>query len=151
MVYCLELWIMTFFFFFCLLRTMPTVYGNSQARGWIGVVAACLHHSSQQSQIFNPLSKARDQTHILMDTSRIHYHWAMTGTPWIMTFIISVSDNTIWYIILISLSFAFSHTPSLVGIRLTFHIASWAVCYYFSFTSGDIAQDSHKSVRCLDS
>ena len=28
-----------------------------------------LHHSSQQHQILNPLSKAMDQTHILMDTS----------------------------------------------------------------------------------
>ena len=28
-----------------------------------------LHHSSQQRQILNPLSEARDQTHILMDTS----------------------------------------------------------------------------------
>ena len=32
-----------------------------------------LHHSSQQRWILNPLSKARDRTHILMDTSRIHY------------------------------------------------------------------------------
>ena len=28
-----------------------------------------LHHSSQQRQIPNPLSEARDQTHILMDPS----------------------------------------------------------------------------------
>ena len=27
-----------------------------------------------QRQIFNPLSEARDQTRVLMDTSRIHYH-----------------------------------------------------------------------------
>ena len=27
-----------------------------------------LYHSSQQCQILNPLSEARDQTHILMDT-----------------------------------------------------------------------------------
>ena len=33
-----------------------------------------LHHSSQQCQIFNPLSEARDETHILMDTSQVHYH-----------------------------------------------------------------------------
>ena len=28
-----------------------------------------LHHSSQQHQILNPLSEARDQAHILMDAS----------------------------------------------------------------------------------
>ena len=31
-----------------------------------------LHHSSQQHQILNPLNKARDQTHILKDTSLVH-------------------------------------------------------------------------------
>ena len=33
-----------------------------------------LHHTSQQCQILNPLSEVRDQTHVLMDTSRVHYH-----------------------------------------------------------------------------
>ena len=28
-----------------------------------------LHHGSWQGQILNPLSEARDQTHVLMDTS----------------------------------------------------------------------------------
>ena len=32
-----------------------------------------LHHSSQQHQVFNPLSKARDQTRILMDTCQIDF------------------------------------------------------------------------------
>ena len=31
------------------------------------------HHSSQQCQILNSLSEARDQTYILMDTSQIHF------------------------------------------------------------------------------
>ena len=31
-----------------------------------------LHHSSQQPQILNPLSEARDQTRVLMDASRVH-------------------------------------------------------------------------------
>ena len=47
-------------------------YGGSQARGQIGVAAADLHHSSQQCQILNLLSEARDRTHILMDTSSVH-------------------------------------------------------------------------------
>ena len=41
----------------------------------------CLHHSSWQCWILNPLSKARAPTHILMVTSRVHYRWATTGTP----------------------------------------------------------------------
>ena len=40
-----------------------------------------LHHSSRQRWILNPLSGARNWMHILMDTSRVCYHWAMTGTP----------------------------------------------------------------------
>ena len=40
-----------------------------------------LHHSSWQCQILNPLSKARDWTHVLMDTGQIHFQWAMMGTP----------------------------------------------------------------------
>ena len=41
-----------------------------------------LHYSSQQLQILNPLSGARDNTRVLMDTSCVRYHWAITGTPW---------------------------------------------------------------------
>ena len=40
-----------------------------------------LHHSSWERQIPNPLIEPRDQTRILMDTSRIHFHCATTGTP----------------------------------------------------------------------
>ena len=60
-----------FFFLFCLFKATPMAYGGSQARGPIGAAAAGLHHSSQQRQILNPLSKARDRTRILMDTSRV--------------------------------------------------------------------------------
>ena len=40
-----------------------------------------LHHSSQQCRTLNPLSEARDQTCILMDTRQICFHWVMTQTP----------------------------------------------------------------------
>ena len=33
-----------------------------------------LHHSSQQYQILNLLSEAREGTCVLMDTSQVHYH-----------------------------------------------------------------------------
>ena len=42
------------------------------------------HHSSRQHRILYPLSEARDC--ILMDTSWIHCHWAMTGTPCLLNF-----------------------------------------------------------------
>ena len=45
-----------------------------------------LHHSSWQCQILNPVSKARDQTHVLMDTSGVCYHSAKMGTPMICVF-----------------------------------------------------------------
>ena len=62
-------------------------YGSSEARDGIGAAAAGLHHSHsnagselhlqptpQLHQILNPLNEARNQTHILSDTSRTHFH-----------------------------------------------------------------------------
>ena len=75
-----------FFFFFChvFFRGTPVAYGSSQARGRIGTVdtglhhstpdLSCicdLHHSSWQCRTLNPLIEARDQTHILLDTSQV--------------------------------------------------------------------------------
>ena len=40
-----------------------------------------LHHSAWKCRILYPLSKTRDQTRILMDTSQIHFCWATTGMP----------------------------------------------------------------------
>ena len=40
-----------------------------------------LHYSPQQQQIHNTPREARDRTCILIDTSQIHLHWAMMGTP----------------------------------------------------------------------
>ena len=62
-------------------RTTPAAYGGSQARGWIRATAAGLCHSSWQRCIFNPLSKARDRTCVLLVPGQIHFHWAMMGTP----------------------------------------------------------------------
>ena len=69
-------------FFIFLFRATPAGYGSSQARCHIGAAATglchshittdprhiCdLHHSLRQQWILNPLSEARDPTHILMD------------------------------------------------------------------------------------
>ena len=70
-------------FFFFLYRAACAAYGGSQVRSQTRVTAANLatatarwdlncicksHHSSQQCWIPNPLSKARDQSCIFMDT-----------------------------------------------------------------------------------
>ena len=87
-----------FYVIFLLFRATLTAYGGSQAWGQIGAKAASLrhshsaalpdlsrifylHHNSRQGQILNPPSEARDQTHLLMDASRICFCCATTGTP----------------------------------------------------------------------
>ena len=50
-----------------------------------------LYQSSQQCQILNPLSEARNRTHILMDSSEVHFHCATIGTPRIT----DLTDNLI--------------------------------------------------------
>ena len=71
-------------------------YRRSQGRGWVGAAAPGHSHSQsnsgseshlqptpqlRQHQILGPLSKARWQTCIPTDTSRVCYRWPTTGTP----------------------------------------------------------------------
>ena len=66
---------------FCFVfRVAPVAYESSQARGQIRAIDAATatpnsshvcYHGSQQSWILNLLSEARNQTHILMDTSQV--------------------------------------------------------------------------------
>jgi len=75
-------YIYSFLFSFFLFRTAPVAYGSFQTRDWIKAAAeataiatpnpSCICDlccSLQQCQVLNPLSKARDGTLILMDTS----------------------------------------------------------------------------------
>ena len=72
-------------FIYVLIYFLFTAYGSSRARGGVWAAAAAyatatatatpdlswicdLQHRLQQSRILNSLIKARDQTHILMDT-----------------------------------------------------------------------------------
>ena len=102
-----------FFFFFLAFSTEPTAYGRSQARGGMRAAARAtatatpgpslvcdLHHSSLHCWILNPLSEARDQTSILMDTSRVGYHWATMGTPhwWYFEFSHLLTDHVRFYV-----------------------------------------------------
>ena len=76
----------SFFSFLFSFRDTSVAYRSSQARGQIGAVLPAtatatadsshvcnLHCSLRQCQILNSLSKARDQTHILMDTRQLHF------------------------------------------------------------------------------
>ena len=78
-----------FCFLFCLFRATPVAYevprlvvkSELQLQTYATATAThdlshvCdLHHSSQQCQILDPLRKAWDRTHILMDTSQVLYH-----------------------------------------------------------------------------
>ena len=61
-------------------RCRPTP--QPQRRGTWDPSRVCnLHHSSQQPQILNPLSEARDWTWNLMVPSRICFHWTTVRTP----------------------------------------------------------------------
>ena len=82
----------SFFFLFCFLRLhpqhmeVPRLGVKSELPATATVTPdpnrIChLHRSSQQCQILNPLSRARDQTCILMDTGCVPYCWATTETP----------------------------------------------------------------------
>ena len=77
-----ETWVLALFFF--LFRVILSAYGSSQAAVGAAAMAyttatatpdlSCicdLYCSLWQGQIFNPLSEARGQTHVLMDTSQV--------------------------------------------------------------------------------
>ena len=46
----LAFYTFSFSFLFCLFRAIPVAYESSQARGWIGAVAADIHHSHSNSR-----------------------------------------------------------------------------------------------------
>ena len=68
----------------CLFRAAPAAHGGVQSElqpqayarataTWDPGCICDLHHSSWQLRILNPLSKARDQTRVLLDASRVRY------------------------------------------------------------------------------
>ena len=87
----LNYFILVFFSAFSLVRHMEVprlevelelqlpAYATTTATGDPSSICN-LHHSSQQHQIPDPLSEARDQNHLFMDTSQIHLHCTTTGT-----------------------------------------------------------------------
>ena len=101
-------------FLFVFLEPAPMAYENSQARGWVRATAASLCHSHRNARskpclqdtpqliathrILNPLSKPRDQTCLLVGSSWIHYHWAITGTPVNFIFIICLLSGILEFL-----------------------------------------------------
>ena len=86
-IFFLFIYLFVCLFIYLFFRAAPMAYGGSQARGWLRAAAAAyatgtampdpshichLHYSSQQRQILNPLSKARDRNRNLIVLSRIH-------------------------------------------------------------------------------
>ena len=69
-----------------LIRATVPAYATTTATQDLSHVCD-LHHSSRQHRILNPLSKARDWTFVLMDTSQICFHRATMGTPGVFHFL----------------------------------------------------------------
>ena len=118
-IYIVGLCIFLFCFVFLLFRALPAAHGGSRlgvkselqlpakataTAMWDPSCVCNLHPSSWPCWILNSLSKARDQTYMLMDTSQIHLHWATTGTPGLLYLIIdpifveaSPGPSVLWY------------------------------------------------------
>ena len=58
-----------------------------------------LHYSTRQHQILNSLSKARDQTGILMDTSQICFHCTTTGNSLVLAIFISAQRRFFFFLL----------------------------------------------------
>ena len=87
-----------------------------QARGWYqsyscwpnpqpwqrGTWAMSVTYTTAHSNAgFNALSEARNQTHILTDTSWIHFCCATTGTPFLFFLIRAILTSVRWYLMVV--------------------------------------------------
>jgi len=82
------------------------------------------HNSSQQRQILNPLSDARDQTHVFMDTSQIRLPLSHNGNSSNNNTFNKYNKNTL------------SHLP----------VQKHLSCFIFLVTTDKAAMNVHKQV-----
>ena len=76
------------FFFFFLFSAAPTACASSQTRARVRAAAASLHHSSWKYRILTPLSEARGQTYILVDSSLVLNLLSHNGNSKMLLFLI---------------------------------------------------------------
>ena len=103
------------FCFFGLFRAVSAAYGSSQAGVELELQLLAYttatarqdpshicdpHHSSHQHQILNPLSKARDQTHVLMDLVRFvitEPQWELMNYTLFKSWILQYVNHTLTF------------------------------------------------------
>ena len=68
-----------------------------------------LHHSSQQCKVLNPLNKARNWTHILMDTSQAALCLATVGTPILSLFLCMMLECSKYILLHVAVQFSQHH------------------------------------------
>ena len=103
-------------------------------------------HSNTGS--FNPLSKARDWTHILMDSSRVHYSWATTGTP-ILIFGLVHSTNIYW-VSIVCQTWYLALNIIVYKTHLIFTLVGWLSSSYITLKHVDRDDDEGKlSIRAI--
>ena len=139
----------------CFCRAAPAACGGSQARGRIGTVVTglhhshshagskpvCdLHHSSRQCWPLNPLSEARDQICILVNTSQICSCHDGNSIVFFVFFVFFLISNTCWAL--------YRHTPGKVSsvnypikspqpcIKIGIIIFKWESVFYLFFGGG---------------
>ena len=100
-----------------------------------------LHHSSQQCKVLNPLNKARNWTHILMDTSQAALCLATVGTPILSLFLCMMLECSKYILLHVAVQFSQHHLlkrqsflhcislpPLIAYLTIGIWIHFWAFC-----------------------
>ena len=104
-----------------LFRATPTAYMEIPKLGVELELQLPTYTTATAMPIPNPLSKARDQTCILMDTSRIRFCCAMTGTPLPCSF--KLLHRFYWVLFVLNKYFSTSKFISLIKFSKTEYLS----------------------------